>query len=199
MNTVPLLIGLMLLRRDAVSENETIGHHIRKWSGVGLPDADWIEGLEAMVNCEFVERADETEPNITPHGVQQEFTLTDSGLRAVHRTLSALDGVRLGSVALVQQFEPTILNACIGQKIKQRREELGLSAVEVANLLDPPLRRDNYLSIEAGENSIKGSHLFQMSEIFDMPINGFLETVDLVAAAVHGTRAAIEERPNPAY
>ena len=70
----------------------------------------------------------------------------------------------------------------LGQKVRTRRLEIGMSQEKLAELLGVTFQQVQ--KYEKGVNRIAASRLFQISSALDMPIARFYENINPIAGAV---------------
>lgn len=63
-------------------------------------------------------------------------------------------------------------NQRIGARLKEAREDAGLTQADVAEFLD--LQRASYTQIEIGDNALRIEYLPKLSKIFNKPVAWFL-------------------------
>lgn len=75
------------------------------------------------------------------------------------------------------------INALIGKRLQQRREEMRIPIIEIATLLD--ISVDALIDIEAGRRPLSASALYTCSQVLKVDPNYFFE--DLAGVATGST------------
>ncbi|MBK67196.1 MAG: transcriptional regulator [Rickettsiales bacterium] len=79
----------------------------------------------------------------------------------------------------------------VGQKIRQRRNLLGLTQGDLADYLD--IRYQQIQKYERGQNRVAAGTLFQLSKILQIPIKYFFEDFDKDGEAMPAAFAGLAE------
>ena len=79
---------------------------------------------------------------------------------------------------------PSGIDRVVGQRIRWRRRELGLTQEQLADLLS--LTFQQVQKYEKGTNRIGASRLFEISKILDVPVSFFYEGLSAAAELADG-------------
>lgn len=79
----------------------------------------------------------------------------------------------------------SVIDKHVGQKIRQRRNLLGLTQGDLADHLD--IRYQQIQKYERGQNRVSAGTLFQLSKILQIPIKYFFDGLDSPGSALDET------------
>lgn len=72
--------------------------------------------------------------------------------------------------------KPTEVDLVVGQRVRQRRQLLGLSQTKLADALNVTFQQVQ--KYERGSNRVGAGRLYQLSEVLDVPVGYFFDTIN---------------------
>ena len=81
--------------------------------------------------------------------------------------------------------KPTDVDIVVGQRVRQRRQLLGLSQTKLADSLNVTFQQVQ--KYERGSNRVGAGRLYQLSQVLDVPVGYFFETLEPGGANADGT------------
>ena len=72
--------------------------------------------------------------------------------------------------------KPTEVDLVVGQRVRQRRQLLGLSQTKLADALNVTFQQVQ--KYERGSNRVGAGRLYQLSRVLDVPVNYFFDTIE---------------------
>ena len=83
--------------------------------------------------------------------------------------------------------KPTDVDIVVGQRVRQRRQLLGLSQTKLADALNVTFQQVQ--KYERGSNRVGAGRLYQLARVLDVPVGYFFETIDAAGAPSNGGAA----------
>ncbi len=92
----------------------------------------------------------------------------------------------------MENYQTDFISAFIGKKIKEKRQELGIKQIEIANSVN--ISRASIANIESGRQLIQIDTLYKISKILNADITHFLPYLDKENYKISFSNKEFQER-----